>query len=448
MSPRKSRQTPLSRASTVARGFLAVAAVTGLSGCLDQTPFPLTRSSFSSAAEPGALGYSGERTTERSEIIAELQARRSVLEPGGTYSQIAHGVLDNSAGTAQADLRVKRLQAQARSKNWLPQIGPSVSLSKLGDVAASMVVELVLFDNGGKRAEREFAVADVEVAAVGYANEMNSLAAQGIGHYLDAQEAREQAALARRAEGRLTEYNRIMQLRVKGGLSDMSEARVLAQKLAEMQATAAADEGRARTAMAQLRQMTTASVDELSGLDSVDLPAAAPEALGVKLAQSERERAVAEAKMARAGILPKLGAEARLADGSSDAGLTLGVGQMLGFGTGAQLKAVEAMEQAATARVDKARQDSAQRNVELSAKLEALTARETRGRSVTAQTSQSLEMFARQYKLGRRSLMELVSMHETFAAMEREQATLKYDIARIKLELAREHGALADGDRI
>lgn len=448
MSPRKSRPKPLSRASAAARGLLAVAAVAGLSGCLDQTPFPLTRSAFSGAAEPGSLGAPVERTEERSQIIGDLQARRSVLAPGGTYAQIAQGVLDNSAGTAQADLRVKRLQAEARSKNWLPQIGPSVSLSKLGDVVASMVVDLVLFDNGGKRAEREFAVADVEVAAVGYADEMNSLVAQGIGHYLDAQEAREQAGLARRAEGRLAEYNRIMKLRVKGGLSDMSEARVLAQKLAEMQATAAADEGRARTALAQLQQMTSIPVEGLSGLDRVELPAAAPDSLAIKLAESERERAVAEAKMARAGILPKLGAEARIADGSSDAGLTLGVGQMLGFGTGSQLKAVEAMQDAASARVEKAKRDSAQRQVELGAKLEALSAREERGRSVTAQTGQSLDLFARQYKLGRRSLMELVSMYESFAAMERDQAALKYDIARIKLEMLRERGILVDGGRI
>ena len=57
-------------------------------------------------------------------------------------------------------------------------------------------------------------------------------------------------------------------------------------------------------------------------------------------------------------------------------------------------------------------------------------------------------MFTEQYRMGRRTLMELVNMYESYAAMERDQVGLKYDIARIKLEIAREHGILVDGSRI
>jgi adhesin transport system outer membrane protein len=57
-------------------------------------------------------------------------------------------------------------------------------------------------------------------------------------------------------------------------------------------------------------------------------------------------------------------------------------------------------------------------------------------------------MFTEQYKFGRRSLMELVDMFETFTRMEREQASLKYDIAILGLQTARVRGLLVDGVRM
>lgn len=446
MMPRTSSPPPLSRAPTVARASVLAALVLALAGCVEGTPFPSGRAPLAPATGP--LAPQAERRADSSPIIADLQARRAVLPPEGPYAQIAAGVLAHSAGSAQAELRVKRLQAQAKSKNWLPQIGPSLSLTSLGDFAARLVLDQVLFDNGAKRAEREYAVADVELAAVALSQEMNDLVAEGIGYYLTAQQAREQAQLARRAEARLSDYDRIMHLRVQGGLSDMSEARVLAQKLAEMQATAAADEDSARTAMAQLAALSATPPDQIAGLQDLPLPAALPDALALRRAEGQRELSVAEARMARAGLLPQLGAQASVGQGKPDLGLTLGLDQMLGFGTGDQVAALRASEKAAEARVEKARNEAARQNAELSAKLSALIAKEARGRDVTAQTGQSLEMFARQYKLGRRTLMELVNMYESYAAMERAQAALKYDIARIKLEMARQHGILVDGSSI
>jgi adhesin transport system outer membrane protein len=446
---RKSRQVTLSRASAAARAIVALTAVTTLSGCLDGTPFPISRSAFSSASEPVALGQStSERTAEQSAVIADLRARRSVLTGDGPYAEIARGVIDHSAGTAQADLRVKRLTAKAKSRNWLPQIGPTLSLSRLGDMVAQMLVEQVLFDNGAKRAEREFAAADVEVAAVNLSVEMNDLVREGIGHYLSALKARDQAAVADRAVTRITDYDRIMRIRVEGGLSDMSEARVLRQKLSEMEARAASDRDAARSAIEQLQTMTTIPVAELNGLDTIALPTALPEALGVKLAEGEQARAIAEAKLARAGHLPRLAATGTIGEGGSDIGLTLGTDQLLGFGTGDQLAAIAASEEAAAARVEKARRDSLSRVTELRAKLTALEAKDARDAEVTRQTGASLEMFTEQYRMGRRTLMELVNMYESYAAMERDQVGLKYDIARIKLEIAREHGILVDGSRI
>lgn len=451
---RKSRPSPLSRAAAVARTASTAALALGLGGCIAGTPFPTGRAPLAPAAQTGTLGFGTPGTTAQSSaLIADLSARRSVLPAAGPYAQVAQAVLAASKGSAQAELRVARLTAQAKSKNWLPQIGPQISLTRLGDLAASLVLEQVLFDNGAKQAEREFAAADVEVAAVALSREMNDTVHQGLSHYIAAQKARDQAAVAREAAARIAEYDRIMRERVSGGLSDMSEARVLAQKLTEMQALAQADADAAALAEAQLQAMTGRPLAALSGLDALptaglQTAAATPEPLAVKLAEGERARAIAQARIARAGHLPSLGATASSGPGGTDAGLTLGLGQMLGFGTADTLAALDASTEAAIARVETARHDAGLRLGALASRRAALQAKAERDAEVVRQTGAGLGMFTDQYRMGRRSLMELVNMYESYADMAHAQAGLKYDIALIELEMAREHGILVDGSQI
>jgi len=444
---RKSRHKPLLRASTVARSAAAMLIAAGLSGCIEGTPFPSGRSPFNPSTEVLVPGTPG--TTERtSEIIADLAGRVSALPGSGPYAQVSQAVLTDAKGQAKADLRVARLTAQAKSKNWLPQIGPSLSLSRLGDLAAELLVKQVLWDNGAKRAERDYAAADVEVAAVGLSTELNDTVAEGIKAYVTALKSRDQAAVAERSAAKIGEYDRIMRLRVEGGLSDGSEARVLSQKLAEMQATAQADRDAATAAMTQLQSMSGTSLSGLSGLDDIALPAQLPPALAVTKAEAEARRTEAEAKMTRAGHLPSVGAEARGGSGKADLGLTVGIDQMLGFGTKETLEAVEATKEAAAARIERARQADKQQVATLLAKLEALEAKESRDAGVVAETEAGLDLFTEQYRMGRRPLMDLVNIYESYAQMARAQAGIKYDISLIKLEIARQHGILLDGSII
>lgn len=439
--------TPLFRALPVARMSAAALIAMMASGCMEGTPFPTGRSAFSPATASLVAGQPGT-TAETSAIIAELAGRVSVLPGSGPYAQVAEAVLRDAKGSAKAELRVARLTAQATSKNWLPRIGPSLSLTRLGDLAAELLISQTLWDNGAKRAEREAAAADVEVAAVSLSAEMNDTVAEGLRAYINALKAREQAAVADRSVAKLGDFNTIMQIRVEGGLSDGTEARVLAQKLSEMQATAQADRDAATAALAQLRAMTAVPLDGLAGMNALVLPEPLPGPLSVTKSRAEAERAEAEAQINRAGHLPKLGAEARTGSGNSDIGLTLGIDQMLGFGTKAQLEAVEATREAASARVARTEQAEAQELAALRAKIAALAAREARDGAVVAETAAGLEMFTEQYKMGRRSLMDLVSMYENHAQMAHAQAGLKYDIALIELEIARKHGILVDGSNI
>lgn len=446
---RKGSHAPLFRAAAVARIAVAALLATGIGGCMEGTPFPSSRSPFNPSSEIGGITPGKPGTTaQTSAIIADLGHRVSTLPPSGPYAQVAHAVLTDAKGTAKAELRVARLTAQAKSKNWLPQIGPTISLSSLGEMATQILLEQVLWDNGAKRAERDYAAADVEVAAVTLSTEMNDTVAEGLKAYITALKARDQAAVAERSAAKIGEYDDIMRQRVEGGLSDRSEARVLAQKLSEMQATAQADRDAASTAMAQLQAMTAQPMDGVTGLGELPVPDALPEALTIKLAQAEQGRTVAEAKMERAGHLPTLSAQAATGTGGPDVGLAMGVNQMLGLGTADTLAAIQASEEAAGARVAKAQQDDTLNLTGLRAKLAALEAKEARDGKVVAETGAGLDMFTEQYRMGRRTLMELVSMYESYAQMAHDQAGLKYDIALIKLEIARQHGILVDGSSI
>ena len=444
---RKGSFAPLLRAFPVARTSAAALIAMMASGCMEGTPFPVGRSAFSPATAALVAGKPGT-TAETSAIIANLSGRVSVLPASGAYAQVAEAVLRDAKGTAKAELRVARLTAQATSKNWLPQIGPSLSLTRLGDLAAELLISQALWDNGAKRAEREAAAADVEVAAVTLSTEMNDTVAEGLKAYVNALKARDQAAVADRSAAKLNDFNAIMRIRVEGGLSDGTEARVLAQKLSEMRAMAQADRDTAAAAMAQLRAMTAAPLDGLAGMNDLALPEPLPGALTVTKSRAEATRAEAEARMRRAGHLPKLGAEARVGSTETDVGLTVGIDQMLGFGTKAQLEAVEAAREAAAARVARAEQADTQEVASLRAKIAALEAKEARDGAVVAETGAGLDMFTEQYRMGRRSLMDLVNMYESYAQMAHAQAGLKYDIALIKLEIARKHGILVDGSSI
>ena len=89
-----------------------------------------------------------ENPGEGGQIISDLRGRQSILPVGGSFSQIAAGVIAASSGAAAAELRIARLQAQAKQTNWLPSMGPSVNLTSLSGLVASILFEAASFDNG------------------------------------------------------------------------------------------------------------------------------------------------------------------------------------------------------------------------------------------------------------------------------------------------------------
>lgn len=437
----------------------AIALVALLAGCVDGGLPGVSMFGGAKPTDPAAIGTNGDeiglaasdqidRGEHRSTIIDDLIARRSVLPANGPFAQVALGVLAANKGAAAAELRVARLKAEAKSKNWLPSIGPSLDLTSLGALAASILVEQVLFDNGKRKAERAFAAADVEIAAVGLSSEMNTRVYEGLTYYITAQRAQAQAAVSAKGVDRMQSYGNIMGKRVSGGLSDRSEERVILAKIAEMQSYSAADQAAATTAMAELNAMVQVPLTGLSGISSLAPPSALSDPLAVLRAMGEGRRSVAEAQMARAGFLPGLTASGVLAKGGLTGGLNVSTDNGIGFGTGASLRAIEASTQAADQRTESARDDANRKIVAIEREIATLKSREVQGAAVLAQTEANLEMFTQQYKFGRRPLMELVGMFESFAAMEREHVALKYDMALLSLQTAKIRGVLVDGVRM
>lgn len=433
----------------VIRAGLMLSSACLLSACLGDGLAGVTKMGFGGGrapADPGSPALSVEREV-RSGLIADLRSRRSVLPPDGPFATVVAAVTEAGAGVAAAELRVAQLRAEAKAKNWLPHIGPSANLTSLGALAASILIEQTLFDNGRRKAERAYAAADVEVAAVSLASGANKRVYDGLKHYLTAERARDQAAVAARAVARLGEFERIMSLRVDGGLSDRSEHRVLSQKLAEMQAGLASDKQTEQTAMAELAAMTTRDLTRLRGLQSLPPDDQVLEPLSVVRARGEGARTMAEADMAKADMLPGLTASAAVAKGGVNGGIGLS-GGAFGFGSGAARAALNASGDLVDRRIAQAIEDADRRIIALQREMQGVQSREAEGAEVLRQTGNNLTMFTEQYKVGRRTLLELVQQYESFARLERDQVALKYIVVDLRLQIALERGVLVDGARM
>jgi adhesin transport system outer membrane protein len=388
-----------------------------------------------------------EKINAQSEIIQGLIARRSVLPAGGPYSRVAAAVLAANSRSAESELRAAQLRARAASKNWLPTIGPNISLTSLGSVVANLIVEQMIYDNGKKKGEREFAVADVEVAAVALASDTNSRVRTGLDLYITAVEAREKHVLASASAKDIGHFEWIMQQRVQGGVSDSSDLNILRQKLLEIRASQSAAAETAATAIAELNAMSIGDLGGVSGTSALPVRATLAQPLSVTQAEAEKIRAVAAAKVDRASQLPGLSASGTVGEDSSF-GLRLTSDTLLGLATGDRLKAIEATTEAASRYVAQANEDANRKLRSYEGQIAAKERQAAESAVLTAQAKQNLDLFQAQYDGGQRQVMDVVGVYETFARQQENEVTLKYDAIRLRIAMAELLGVLADGSAI
>ncbi|MBU2992982.1 TolC family protein [Octadecabacter sp. 1_MG-2023] len=383
---------------------------------------------------------------ERSALIDALLIRQSVL-PSGPYAQVAQSVLEANSRAAEADLRAAMLRAEARELNWLPSIGPSISLSSLGSVVAGLLIEQTLFDGGAKRAEREFARADVEVAAVALAQDTNDRVYQALDLYLTAQASEARAAVNEGGMARMERFEYVMSERVNAGINDRADLQLVQQKLTQMRSDVLEDRENANSARAELAAMSATSLDGVSGISSLGDVVGTAQPLDVMKTQAEGTRGLAEARALQAGYMPNISASGTV--GVSDsAGIDVGIPNGLGFGRGADMAAIDAMGEAAELQVAEQREDSAREVAAVQGQITSLRRQQGNIQTIISQAQDNYTLFEEQLRAGQRTVPEVVGVFRTKLDAEREAVALRYDLARQELILARIYGTLVDGDDI
>lgn len=433
----------------------AAMALTALTGCMQDLGGETVSRFLNRVPATGGTPADGsvgltqqlDRAGARSFVITELAARQSVLVADSAYDRVAAAVLASDARVAEAELRVAQLRAEAASKNWLPTLSPRISLTSLGDVVTDLVINQVLFDNGRKEAERDLAKADVELAAVALSEDSNRRVHDGLVLYLTAEQGRAAVDLYQQALKDMAHFEWVMSERVKGGVSDASDLNVLRQRLADLRARETAARESAERALGELNAMAATPLSDLRGLRAMGgTPETEP--LDVLRARVERDRQLAQARIARSQHLPGLSVGGSLRNGGEGIALTGGGDTAVGFGTAASLKAIEATRVTADRKVTEA-QDIAARAIEADRReIAALARQASEAKTLTAQAKQNLDLFQRQYDGGARQVMDVVGVYETFLRALEKELDLTFRAARAELDAARRLGVLAEGTRI
>ncbi|MCF2904301.1 TolC family protein [Octadecabacter sp. CECT 8868] len=399
------------------------------------------------APSDDAAALDGELSNgERSALIDALLIRQSVL-PSGPYAQVAQSVLEANSRAAEADLRAAMLRAEARELNWLPSVGPSISLSSLGSVVAGLLIDQTLFDGGAKRAEREFARADVEVAAVALAQDTNDRVYQALDLYLTAQASEARAAVNEGGMARMERFEYVMSERVNAGINDRADLQLVQQKLTQMRSDLLEDRENANSARAELAAMSATPLDGVSGISSLGDVVGTAQPLDVMKTQAEGTRGLAEARALQAGYMPNISASGTV--GVSDsAGINVGIPNGLGFGRGADMAAIDAMGEAAELQIAEQREDSAREVAAVQGQITSLRRQQGNIQTIISQAQDNYTLFEEQLRAGQRTVPEVVGVFRTKLDAEREAVALRYDLARQELILARIYGTLVDGDDI
>ncbi|WP_112310272.1 TolC family protein [Pseudogemmobacter bohemicus] len=446
MQARTCKAGQAERFRSAAAPLISGVLVLALAGCFGG---PQATRSSGSPADPAAAGETAAHLDKKGEVVSEkisqLKLRQSILPEDSSFGRVADAVLKSSQASAEAQLRVKRLTARARSKNWLPKLGPDVSLSSLSSIAASLVLDTAIFDRGRRQAERDFAAADVELAAIGLVQDLNKKVYDGLKLYIEAQRAAELAKITEAALTQMAEFERVTKIRVSGGLSDGSEYRLVSQRRSEIEATLLSYQQGEKSAWAELASLAGRPMEAERGLTSLPPDNGTPEPLTVTYAKGEATRTMAEVAVAKSGLLAGIGAGASVGkDGSIDGGLSLD-GDILGFGRADNMAALDEALEVTRRKVDEAGRDADRKLVSLTQEINTLALREQADGAVIAQMEGNMGLYTEQYKAGRRSLIELTGQFETLTSMKRDHASLKYQIALARLDIALMRGVLVDG---
>lgn len=288
--------------------------------------------------------------------------------------------------------------------------------------------------------------AEVEVAAVSLVSDGNERVYDALDLYLTALEGGESQRLNREALLDMRRFRWIMNERVKGGVTDMSDLTILAQKIAEIESSMKDAQDRRDTALAELSAMTDRDLSDLTGIGALDMSAGNIETLGVVAAKVQSKRDQAAADMERAGNLPSIVASA--SGGTNDVVGGIRTEGLFDFGRKDRNQALDAEEEALARRVKEAEETSQRKIRSYEAKLTAAQRAYQEAVRLSKQAKSNLDLFQSQYEAGQRQVMDVVGVYETFARQQHTMNTKRFLAAKYEVLIAREYGVLVAGKQL
>ena len=264
--------------------------------------------------------------------------------------------------------------------------------------------------------------------------------------YLTALEGGESQRLNREALLDMRRFRWIMNERVKGGVSDISDLTILAQKIAEIESSMKDAQDKRDTALAELSAMTDRDLSDLNGIGALYMSAGNIETLGVVAAKVQSKRDQAAADMERAGNLPSIVATA--SGGSNDVVGGIRTEGLFDFGRKDRNQALDAEEEVLARRVKEAEEASQRKIRSYEAKLTAAQRAYQEAVRLSKQAKSNLDLFQSQYEAGQRQVMDVVGVYETFARQQHTMNTQRFLAAKYEVLIAREYGVLVAGKQL
>ncbi|MFO8125075.1 TolC family protein [Yoonia sp.] len=360
--------------------------------------------------------------------------------------------MNNATRVASADLWAAELRVMAATKNWLPGITPSLSLDGLGAMVAQIAVEQVLFDNGRRKALREVAWAELEVAAVDVSIDANNRVHDALSLLVEAAYHAKEAAVAENAVLRMSALAEVVALRSDSGYGDPGDGSSIMLRLAEMRDRQASSSRRQARALNELERLAGRHPEALSGADEtieLGLVTEGLASLSVLRAAAERDRKDAEARASRAAMLPRIGLSGTMqrSDGEtrSEVALLAGAEGVIGLGTRSAIAAQNARIAVAEQTLLQAKEDASRSMRRASADLLEMEASFDRMDSLIAMAHGTSSLYLAQFREGRRSIVEVVASFDTLWSLQSRKSQLWAEAERARLALGRDLGVLIDG---
>jgi adhesin transport system outer membrane protein len=193
--------------------------------------------------------------------------------------------------------------------------------------------------------------------------------------------------------------------------------------------------------------MSAAPLDGVNGISALQ-PDLTSVPLAVVKAEAEATRTAAEAKAARAGLLPSLTAVGAASGGKTSTGLSIETEDGIGFGLGGSLAAADQTAASAVARVGQVREDVERSLRALEGELSSLQRQQEQTATLAEGAEANYRNFAEQQRAGQRDVSDVVSVFENAVTLRRLAAALPFEVARVELKIAALKGVLVDGDKI